>query len=107
MLFSGTYAYQLGSALPDVGPGESARLGVWVLDGAPVYAPLIRFGLSRDTLERGVVIFSASMATPWSIMDSLRKWSRLLRDHLDNTSDYDPNSLKEARERRKLKGPLL
>lgn len=95
----GSYAYQLGSALPDVGPGESTRLGVWILDGDPVYSPLIKFALQPEQLDRSVVLLCASMAEPWSLLDSLQRWVRILQEHLNVSSAYDKNVLKEARDR--------
>lgn len=96
----GSYAYQLGSTLPDVGPGESARLGVWILDGDPVHSSLIKFALQSAPLERCVVLLCASMTQPWAILDSLRTWSRILQDHVERSEYYDKNLMREAKERR-------
>uniref|UniRef100_A0A914VZU8 Dynein light intermediate chain n=1 Tax=Plectus sambesii TaxID=2011161 RepID=A0A914VZU8_9BILA len=97
----GSYAYQLGSALPDVGPGESTRLGVWVLDGDPVYARLMRFALgqSADALDRSVVLLCASMAEPWLIYDALNNWAAILNDQVANSGAYDERVLRDARDR--------
>lgn len=90
----------MGSALPDIAPGESVRLGVWVLDGDPAYSKLIRFPLQAAPLERCVVLLCASMTEPWAILDSLQRWTRILDDHLQQTNDlFDAQALREAQER--------
>lgn len=93
----------MGSAMPDVVPGESARLGVWVLDGDPIYSPLIKFALTPDNLERCVILLCGSMAEPWSLLESLQRWSKILENHFSMTA-YDKNLLRECRDRRKLGG---
>lgn len=103
LTISGSYAYQLGSALPDVGPGESTRLGVWVLDGDPVYARMMRFALGQtvDALDRSVVLLCASMAEPWLLFDALNNWAAMLNDQIAHSGAFDERVLREARDRRK------
>jgi hypothetical protein len=48
----------LGSTavLPDVGPGEATRLGVYVLDGDVAFAPLIKFAVNTNAV--GVLVLN-------------------------------------------------
>lgn len=104
--------------MPDVVPGESARLGVWVLDGDASHASLLKHVLSssvatngggasvavaadRPALDRHVVLLCASMAEPGAAMESLQRWARALERHLaTNDAGFDNRTLKEAREKR-------
>uniref|UniRef100_A0A5S6QEL4 Dynein light intermediate chain n=1 Tax=Trichuris muris TaxID=70415 RepID=A0A5S6QEL4_TRIMR len=95
---NGSYAYQLSNALPDVSPGESLRLGVWVLDGDPFYSPLISLALTPDTLKHSVVVICCSMAEPWNIMETLSKWVNVLENHLTTSATYDSVVLSDGRE---------
>ncbi|VDP08161.1 unnamed protein product [Soboliphyme baturini] len=97
---NGSYAYQLSNALPDVSPGESSRLGVWVLDGNPIFSHLIKFALTKN-LDHCVTIICCSMAEPWSILDSLNRWVTVLRDHVENSGLYDADLLRDCQERQK------
>ncbi|KFD52951.1 hypothetical protein M514_06261 [Trichuris suis] len=95
---NGSYAYQLSNALPDVSPGESLRLGVWVLDGDPFYSPLISLALTPETLKHSVAVICCSMAEPWNIMETLSRWAKVLAEHLTSSSMYDNDVLSECKE---------
>ncbi|XP_013419825.1 cytoplasmic dynein 1 light intermediate chain 2 isoform X1 [Lingula anatina] len=62
---------------------DQARLGVWTLDGDPHHTGLLRFALNEENFEHTMVIISVSMTQPWLMMESLQKWTTLLRDHID------------------------
>ncbi|CDW56778.1 dynein intermediate chain [Trichuris trichiura] len=95
---NGSYAYQLSNALPDVSPGESLRLGVWVLDGDPFYSPLISLALTPETLKHSVAVICCSMAEPWNIMETLSKWAKVLAEHLSSSAMYDNDVISECKE---------
>jgi len=71
---------------------------VWVLDGAPSHSNLLRFALNEDTIRDTTVLLTASMTTPWSIIDQLQAWARILHDHIDGLN-LQPDSIKELRAR--------
>jgi dynein light intermediate chain 1 len=73
-------------------------LGVWVLDGAPSHSNLLRFALNESTLRDTTVLLTASMTTPWSIVDQLQAWAGILHDHIDGLNLH-PDSVKELRAR--------
>ncbi|CAH1780135.1 unnamed protein product [Owenia fusiformis] len=62
---------------------DHARVGVWILDGDPHHTGLLRFALTQENFANSIVLLVASMSSPWSIIDSLKKWSTLLQDHID------------------------
>ncbi|XP_069111961.1 cytoplasmic dynein 1 light intermediate chain 2-like isoform X3 [Argopecten irradians] len=62
---------------------EKARLGVWVLDGDPSHNGLLKYCVTKDNFEHNLVVLVASMSSPWSIMESLEKWTNVLREHID------------------------
>lgn len=61
---------------------DQTRLGVWVLDGDPWHRNLLKFVLTEETLEDTTVLLTASMTTPWSLLDSLQSWATVLEEHL-------------------------
>ena len=73
----GSYAYSLGSGAGDVTPGESGRVGVWVLGGEASYAPLLQWALPRVGAGSGtsVVVLTVSMSEPWTVLESLERWA--------------------------------
>ncbi|KRX16765.1 Ribonuclease 3, partial [Trichinella nelsoni] len=95
----GSYAYQLSSSLPDISAGDVPRLGVWVLDGDPLYAPLLRFALPAENLKHSVALICCSMAEPWNIGQSLQRWTDVLEKHLNQSGLYSTHVLSECRER--------
>ena len=63
---------------------EQTQLGVWVLDGDPVYKSLLRYALNEKNFQDTTILLVASMASPWNIMDSLEQWSNVLETHVRN-----------------------
>ena len=62
---------------------EQGRLGIWALDGDPNHTGLLRYALTEQNFEHTLVMLVASMAQPWSILDSLEKWVSVLQQHVD------------------------
>ena len=62
---------------------EQGRLGIWALDGDPNHTGLLRYALTEQNFEHTLVVLVASMAHPWSILDSLEKWVSVLQQHVD------------------------
>jgi hypothetical protein len=58
------------------------KLGVWIPDGDGACTSLLKFALNESNFEHTLVIFVVSMSTPWNIMESLSKWSAILREHV-------------------------
>lgn len=62
---------------------DHTRLSVWVLDGDPYHAQLLRFALSAESFPHTLVMFVVAMTTPWGILDQLQTWATILQDHID------------------------
>ena len=62
---------------------EQGRLGIWALDGDPNHTGLLKYALTEQNFEHTLVMLVASMAQPWSILDSLENWVTVLRQHID------------------------
>ncbi|XP_060532723.1 cytoplasmic dynein 1 light intermediate chain 2 [Cylas formicarius] len=62
---------------------DHTRLSVWVLDGDPAHADLLKFALNEETFQDTLVILTVSMTTPWGILEQLQHWGSVLGDHLD------------------------
>lgn len=63
---------------------DHTRLGVWVLDGHPMYKQLLKFALPAESIPNTLVMFVASMTTPWAILDQLQSWVAVLHDYIDS-----------------------
>nr|XP_018909401.1 PREDICTED: cytoplasmic dynein 1 light intermediate chain 2 isoform X1 [Bemisia tabaci] len=75
---------------------DSTRLSVWVLDGEPSHAHLLKFALSEETFPHTMIMFVVSMTTPWNIMEQLENWATILQDHIDKLN-ISPEKLEEYR----------
>ncbi|XP_048754937.1 cytoplasmic dynein 1 light intermediate chain 2-like isoform X3 [Ostrea edulis] len=62
---------------------DQTHAGVWVLDGDPSHTGLLKFAITEENFENILVLLVASMAQPWSIMESLNKWASYLQEHID------------------------
>lgn len=61
---------------------EILKLNVWIPDGDGACTNLLKFALNESNFENTLVCFVVSMSTPWTIMESLAKWSNILREHV-------------------------
>ena len=61
---------------------EHARLNVWILDGDGYHKDLLNYVVNADCIRNIVVIIAVDISRPWTIMDSLDQWTRILREHL-------------------------
>ena len=61
---------------------DTPKLGVWIPDGDGACTGLLKFALNETNFENTMVVFVVGMSTPWSIMESLKKWSTILSDHI-------------------------
>lgn len=77
---------------------DQTRLGVWVLDGHPMYKQLLKFALPAEAIPNTLVMFVASMTTPWAILDQLQNWVSVLHDYLDSLK-IPAETLQEYRQR--------
>jgi dynein light intermediate chain 1 len=68
---------------------EIQKMGVWIPDGDGSNTNLLKFALNESNVDNVLVAFIVSMSTPWTIIESLNKWSQIIRDHLKklNLSD--------------------
>ncbi|KAK2190337.1 hypothetical protein NP493_84g05025 [Ridgeia piscesae] len=62
---------------------DHTRLGVWILDGDLHHRGLLKFAVTQENLSDTCVLLVASMAQPWSLMESLEKWAEVLSTHID------------------------
>ena len=51
-------------------------------DGDGTCNGLLKFALNETNIENSLIIFVVSMSTPWNIMESLKKWSNLIKEHV-------------------------
>ena len=62
---------------------DQTRLGVWILDGDLHHRGLLRYALPADSYAHTLVMLVVSMVHPWSIIESLERWSEVLTTHID------------------------
>jgi dynein light intermediate chain 1 len=54
-----------------------------VPDGDGTCTNLLKFALNEQNFENTLIAFVVSMSSPWCIMDSLKKWSTIITDHMN------------------------
>ncbi|XP_078042738.1 dynein light intermediate chain isoform X2 [Augochlora pura] len=62
---------------------DQTRLSVWILDGDPGHANLLRFALNEERFPHTLVMLVVAMTTPLDIFNQLQNWAALLGDHID------------------------
>ncbi|XP_076856700.1 cytoplasmic dynein 1 light intermediate chain 2 isoform X2 [Brachyhypopomus gauderio] len=73
---------------------DLTRCNVWILDGDLYHKGLLKFAVSGETLEDSLAVFVVDMSRPWTIMESLEKWTSVLREHVDKLK-IPPEKMKE------------
>ena len=69
---------------------DTQKLGVWMPDGdGSCTGQLLKIALNEQNFDNTIVAFVVSMSTPWSIMNSLNKWSKILTDHINKLKISD------------------
>ncbi|POI23817.1 hypothetical protein CIB84_012433, partial [Bambusicola thoracicus] len=74
------------------------RCNVWILDGDVHSKGLLKFAVSAESLQHTIVIFAVDMSTPWTLMESLRKWAGVLREHIDKL-EIPPEAMRDMQQR--------
>lgn len=77
---------------------DLTRCNVWILDGELYHKGLLKFAVSAQSLCDSLAVFVADMSRPWTIMDSLKKWASVLRDHIDRLK-ISPEDMREMEQR--------
>ncbi|KAG7473586.1 hypothetical protein MATL_G00097460 [Megalops atlanticus] len=62
---------------------DMTRCNVWILGGDLYYKGLLKFAVSVESLRDTLAVFVVDMSRPWTIMESLQKWTSVLRDHVN------------------------
>lgn len=77
---------------------DLTRLGVWILDGDPGHQNLLKFALHEKNYAHTLVILTISMTTPWSWLEQVQNWIKVLDDHAHSLK-LTPEEKQEARQR--------
>lgn len=77
---------------------DLTRCNVWILDGDLYHKGLLKFAVSAQSLTDCLAVFVVDMSRPWIIMDSLQKWSSVLRDHVDKLK-IEPEVMREMEQK--------
>lgn len=77
---------------------DLTRLGVWILDGDPGHINLLKYALNESNYAHTLVILTLSMTTPWSWVDQLQHWIKMLDDHIAELK-IDPEERQQCRQR--------
>ncbi|KAF5395835.1 Cytoplasmic dynein 1 light intermediate chain 2, partial [Paragonimus heterotremus] len=62
--------------------GEYLQLGVWCLDGDPEHSNLLKFALNEPNIWHTMVVVCLDLSEPWSMLNDLQLWLRLLQQHV-------------------------
>uniref|UniRef100_A0A672JWJ2 Dynein light intermediate chain n=1 Tax=Sinocyclocheilus grahami TaxID=75366 RepID=A0A672JWJ2_SINGR len=73
---------------------DLTRCSVWILDGDLYHKGLLKFAVTAESLKDSLAVFVVDMSRPWTIMESLQKWTSVLREHVDKLK-IAPEEMKE------------
>uniref|UniRef100_A0A182MZP3 Dynein light intermediate chain n=1 Tax=Anopheles dirus TaxID=7168 RepID=A0A182MZP3_9DIPT len=77
---------------------DVTRLGVWILDGDAGHNNLLKYALNEQNFPHTLVILTLSMTTPWSLVDQLQHWMKILDDHIASLK-IDPEEKQQCQAR--------
>lgn len=77
---------------------DVTRLGVWILDGDPGHNNLLKYALNESNYAHTLVILTLSMTTPWSWVEQLQHWIKILEHHIAELK-IDPEEKSQCRQR--------
>jgi dynein light intermediate chain 1 len=71
------------------------RVDVWTFEGEPAHRDLLQFALNEKNISNALVVIALDFSQPWSLVESLRKWIGLLKEHTSILRDRLPQDLEE------------
>lgn len=77
---------------------DLTRCSVWILDGDLYHKGLLKFAVTAESLKDSLAVFVVDMSRPWTIMESLQKWTSVLREHVDKLR-IPPEEMREMEQR--------
>ncbi|XP_062868012.1 cytoplasmic dynein 1 light intermediate chain 1 isoform X2 [Trichomycterus rosablanca] len=77
---------------------DQARCNAWVLDGDLYHKGLQKFALCTGNLADSLALLVVDLSRPWLALDSLHKWTSVLRDYLDKLR-VPPDTMRELEHR--------
>lgn len=77
---------------------DHARCNAWVLDGDLYHKGLQKFAMCVENLANSLAVLMVDLSRPWLALDSLHKWTSVLRDYLDKLR-VPPETMRELEHR--------
>lgn len=62
---------------------EKAVCGIWILEGDRSHRSLLDIALPKSRISDTILIITVDMSQPWSIIESVEKWTTIIREHMD------------------------
>lgn len=59
-------------------------MDLWVLDGVEYQEQLLQYVLSKEKCRNTIVVVVVDLSQPWDVMDSLQRWTEVVRTHMDS-----------------------
>lgn len=72
-------------------------MDVWLLDGVEYQEQLLQYVLSKEKCRNTLVVIVVDLSQPWDVMDSLERWTEVVRTHL-NTLNIPPKEFSDMRD---------
>lgn len=81
-------------------------MDVWVLDGVEYQEQLLQYVLSKEKCLNTLVVIVVDLSQPWEVMDSLQRWTEVVRAHLNslNILPKEFADMRDAGKKRKQNG---
>ncbi|XP_046690888.1 cytoplasmic dynein 1 light intermediate chain 1 isoform X4 [Silurus meridionalis] len=77
---------------------DHSRCNAWVLDGDLYHKGLQKFAMGVENLADSLAVLVVDLSRPWLALDSLHKWTSVLRDYLDKLR-VPPETMRELEHR--------
>jgi dynein light intermediate chain 1 len=58
------------------------RLGIYTLDNSSDYKSLLPFVINKENLESFLVVIVLDMSRPWTVLQSLDHWLKVIDTHI-------------------------
>lgn len=68
------------------------RVHIWTLEGELGFANMLDLAINDDTAAKSLAVIALDLSQPWTLVETLQKWIKVLENHLDARSLRDEKS---------------
>lgn len=68
------------------------RVDIWTLEGELAFANMLDLAINENTAPKSLALIALDLSQPWTLVETLQKWIKVLENHLDARSLRDEKS---------------